>query len=166
MGLLQVLETGGAKPGLLLQHGARSSTCIRGRGRSGLLAGGPKYPSLRVWGPVLARLCCPLDHIVRDRPCVDLIIHVLVVHWAVCCPPAFHHSFQFSSSAQNRIIIHLIFISNRYFKEKKSISLILSYLIFYIYIILINWNKMNYTLWFFFSIKLKLKFHLKPHSPH
>lgn len=156
MGLLQVLETGGAKPGLLLQHGARSSTCIRGRGRSGLLAGGPKYPSLRVWGPVLARLCCPLDHIVRDRPCVDLIIHVLVVHWAVCCPPAFHHSFQFSSSAQNRIIIHLIFISNTYFKEKKSISLILSYLIHIHNINQLKQNELYSLVFFFYQIKIKI----------
>lgn len=75
VGLLQVLNAGGTKPSLFLQHRTCSSTCIP----TGLLSWGPKYPSMWVWGPVFGGLSC-LDHIIRNRLRVDLIISVLVVH--------------------------------------------------------------------------------------
>lgn len=82
MRLLQVLKTGVAEPGLLLEHGVLTN--IRGRrveptltSSGSMLSRGTKYPSLRVRSPVGFRL--GWYHIVWYHGRV-VLIRVLVIH--------------------------------------------------------------------------------------
>ena len=83
--LLQVLETGGTEPGLLLENGVLTTIRSTLTACSRLPSRRSKDPSFRVRFPVFVRV--RWDHMVWDHVRRSVIIQVLVIHGGVCSPP-------------------------------------------------------------------------------